>query len=77
MLNKSIVIKVLPQEWEFGFRFPSSTTALTFWLFLMKAAFSGGRCIHNFQFYGSFTYAEVLFTKAAVSDRDICMKSSF
>lgn len=50
LLNKSIVIKVLPQEGEFRFQFPALMTALTFWLFLMKATFSGRWCVHNFSF---------------------------
>lgn len=76
LLNKSIVIKVLPQEGEFGFWFPALNTALTFWLFLVKASFSRGWCVHNFQFYGSFTDSKMLFTKGAVSDGDNPMKNS-
>lgn len=50
LLNKSIVIKVLPQEREFRFRFPALTTTLTFWLFLLKATFIRRWCVHNFSF---------------------------
>lgn len=77
LLNKSIVIEVLPQEGEFVFWFPALTMALSFWLFLMKAIFSGGRCVHNFQFYRSFTDSEMLFTKAALSDGDVPVKNLF